>query len=74
MDIGGKIPRWLWLAALGVFGIAILIVTNTVSIWPGLFSIVRDVGIATLSASILGLTIDRWLKSDIAKDVFNATI
>lgn len=76
LNIGGPIARWqtlAWLAAIGLFLI----------IWPHLFSlqptnpfalISEGIGIAVLSSAVLGFTIERWLRSDLSKDVFLTSI
>jgi hypothetical protein len=43
--------------------------------WPPWgHGILRDVGIALLTTAVLGFTVDRWLKLDIAVDVFRAAL
>ncbi len=42
--------------------------------WTWDRGVLRDIGIAILSASILGFTIDVWLKSEIVRDVFEAAL
>ncbi len=75
MKIGGRIPPALWLAAMGVIGLALIVVPDYTAQWhESDFGITHDIGIAILSASILGFTIDRWLKAEIVTDVFEAAM
>jgi hypothetical protein len=72
MNISGKLPPWVKLISIAVTGLAGILGP---AIWSfPLDSAVRDIGIALLAAAILAFTIDRWLKGDIAKDVFFATL
>ena len=75
LNIGGPFPRWQILLGWAVLGLALII-------WPhpflersnplGLIS--EGIGIAVLSSAILGFTIERWLRSDLSKDVFLTSI
>jgi hypothetical protein len=75
MKIRGRIPPALWLAGMAAVGLLLMFLPTNVPQWSAHdFGISRDVGIAVLSASILGFTIDRWLKAEIVSDVFEAAI
>ncbi len=73
LRISGSMQRWQILLIIGGVGIsAISIADNYKENIGWLAEIVRDSGIALVTASVLGFTIDRWIKSDLAKDVFEA--
>lgn len=42
--------------------------------WRWVDQIVHDLGIAVIVASLLGFSIDRWLKAEIVEDVFRAAL
>jgi hypothetical protein len=73
MKITGELPYWAVLTILFLFGISAIII-------PGIYEvrvdhgIIAAIGTAFLVASILGFTIDRWMKAEIASDVFRATL
>src|SRR5207302_1982934 len=73
MKITGRLPYWSVLTILGCGGLFLIIT-------PGIFEITFDhgissgIGTALIVASILGATIDRWMKAEIASDVFRATL
>jgi hypothetical protein len=75
MKISGRIPPALWLAGIAAIGLVLIVLPAS---WPWWsvrdFGVTRDVGIAVLSASILGFTIDRWLKAEIVSNVFEAAM
>src|SRR3984893_4014275 len=81
MDISGIIARhrdrlvlYRNLLAWAIFGIILICVAHALidpNIWQ---EIIRDFGIAFLSAAVLGLTIHGWLESTVVRDVFRAAI
>jgi hypothetical protein len=74
VTIGGKLPRWAILVGVASVGLLLIIVPSIYE-WQSEYGIIlREIGIALLSASIVGITIDRWLKADLAKDIFEAAI
>jgi len=56
-----------------VFGAAMIIVPPVLE-WQWDRGIIRDFGIAVSITAMLGFTIDRWLKTQIARDVFEAAL
>jgi hypothetical protein len=73
MTLKGRLPPWAVLGFIGTTGLILVFVPATFELsWYG--SIFRDIGIACLTTSILGFTFDRWLKLDIAVDVFRAAL
>lgn len=73
MNISGKLPLWVVLVFMACISLALIILPE-VRGWTWDHGVIRDIGIALLSAAVLGFTIDRWLKDDIAKDVFKAAL
>lgn len=65
--------RGLTLLGFLVLGLGLVFVPHYWK-WTWDFGITSEIGVAFLVASILGFTIDRWLKADIAADVFKAAI
>src|SRR5262249_44546402 len=75
IKIGGPIPRWLILTATGLGGVAMIIAPHAfLPDWCILTEIFDGIGIAFLTSSILAVTIEKWLRSDLAKDIFLAAI
>lgn len=79
MTIKGTLPPWAILAAIGAIGLGLLVAGNigwgSWKDWPvWAHGLSRDIGIALLTTSVLGFTVDRWLKLDIAVDVFKAAL
>jgi hypothetical protein len=77
VDLGG-IPRWLKLLIIALVGVILIIIGNTIGhfdgFWKWLPSTLDGIGIAIVSAAILAATIENWLLSDLAKNVFLTTI
>jgi len=81
MDIRGKLAKhrdrvslYFGLLLSAVFGFIFIYVARSPMI-PNIWQeIVRDLGIAFLSASVLGITIHGWLESTVVRDVFRAAI
>jgi hypothetical protein len=79
MTLKGTLPPWAILSILGIVGGILLIAGNVPwwswGSWPEWgHGLARDTGIALLTTAILGFTVDRWLKLDIAIDVFRAAL
>jgi hypothetical protein len=75
LNIGGPIPRWQILACWAVLGLALIVLPNLVLERSNPFGLISEgIGIAVLSSAILGFTIERWLRSDLSKDVFLTSI
>jgi hypothetical protein len=73
MKFRGKLPPWAILAVFLVFGLALIFIPHFFE-WRWDYGIVPEIGVALVVASILGFTIDRWLKAEIRRDVFLASI
>jgi len=72
LSLQGRLPRWFILGLLAGAGILICIpVVVSPSEWG---TIPRDIGVAMLVASILGFTIDRWMKEELRTDAVKATL
>lgn len=61
------------LGAFFVFGIIFIVIPHLWN-WSWDHGIISEIGIALLVASILGFTIDRWLKAELRTDAFLAAI
>jgi hypothetical protein len=72
MNIWGKLPRWVVL--LGIFGIGVILTAISKHFWEWASGIADDVGIALLVASVLGFTVDRWMKIDLTADAVQASL
>jgi hypothetical protein len=72
-SVGGKFPKWLALSGFLVVGLALIIVPHFIEWWRD-YGIASEIGIAFVVASILGFTIDRWLKAELRTDVFLASV
>jgi hypothetical protein len=73
MGFWGKPPPWVLLGVMLLFGAAMIIVPAVFE-WQWDRGIIRDFGTAVAIAAMLGFTIDRWLKTQIAQDVFQAAL
>lgn len=73
MDIRGKLPPWDVLSKMLVLGLVLVLITDFYDFKYGK-DVIHDIGLALTTAAILGFTIDRWLKADIVKDVFSASM
>jgi hypothetical protein len=77
VDLGG-IPRWLILVFIAVVGVTLIVIGNSggpvEGIWKWLLPTLDGIGIAVVSAAILAGTIENWLLSDLAKNVFLTTV
>jgi hypothetical protein len=71
--LGGRIPPWLVLLIFFIFG-AILIALPHLGKWEWDYGIAPEIGVALLTAAILGFTIDRWMKAELRTDAFLAAI
>jgi hypothetical protein len=75
MKLGGKVPPIVWLLVLAACGLLLIVLPTYFAGWGTHdYGVTRDFGIAVLTASILGLTIDRWLKAEIVSNVFEAAM
>ena len=55
--IGGHLPRWIYLAAIGAAGLVAMFVAHYQAEQLGIIAeVFRDIGIAAVTACILGLT------------------
>lgn len=74
----GKLPGWGILVLIGGLGLVLIglphIHLASLSFIEPYGAIPEGVGIAFLTASTLGFTIDRWMKKEIAADVFKAAL
>lgn len=71
------VPLWVTLLALLIVGLVIIAISagfpaDVQAAWYGV--VLHEIGFASIIASLLGLTIDFWLKAAIARDVFEATL
>jgi hypothetical protein len=73
MKLGGKLPGWAALALFLLLGLALIFVPRVLE-WQWDRGIISEIGVACLVASILGFTIDRWMRAELRKDVFLASI
>jgi hypothetical protein len=73
MRFWGKVPPWAILYAMAIGGFC-MISAPKIWGWEWDYGIVHDLGIAIFIAALLGVTIDRWLKAEIARDVFMAAL
>jgi hypothetical protein len=73
VKLGGKLPPWAVLTLFLILGLVLIFIPRVLD-WQWDRGIVSEIGIAFLVASILGFTIDRWLKAEIRRDVFLASI
>jgi uncharacterized transporter YbjL len=73
MKLSGKLPPWAILALFLVLGLALIFIPHFFE-WRWDYGIVPEIGVALVVASILGFTIDRWMRAEIRTDVFLASI
>ena len=73
MKLSGKLPPWAILALFLVLGLVLIFIPHFFE-WRWDYGIVPEIGVAFVIASILGFTIDRWLKAETRRDVFLASI
>jgi hypothetical protein len=73
MGFWGKPSPGVLLGGMLFFGAAMIIVPAVLR-WQWDQGIIRDLGTAVSIAALLALTIDRWLKTQIAQDVFQAAL
>jgi hypothetical protein len=71
--MSGKLPLWAILALFLVLGLALIFIPHFFG-WRWDYGIVPEIGVALVVASILGFTIDRWMRAEIRTDVFLASI
>lgn len=75
MNIWGGLPRWAQLAILCIGGVLLIALKAPVDELSHTFGeILRDVGIAALVAGLFALTLERWFRQDLNKDVFEAVL
>jgi hypothetical protein len=77
MDWFRRLPMWCLLITVMISGIVLILIYNNSSqsqkeTWY--FVVLHEIGFAAIIASILGFSVDFWLKSAIARDVFEATL
>ena len=73
MKFWGNAPPWVPLGIMLLVGAA-MIIGPAVAGWQWDRGVIRNLGTAVFIAAMLGLTIDRWLKTQIARDVFQAAL
>ena len=73
MKLGGKLPPWAILTIFLILGAALIFVAHFYQ-WQRDYGITSEIGVALLTASILGFTIDRWMKAELRTDAFLAAI
>jgi hypothetical protein len=73
MKLSGKLPPWAILALFLVLGLALIFIPHFFE-WRWDYGITPEIGIALVVASILGFTIDRWMRAELRRDVFLASI
>src|SRR6516225_5870693 len=73
MNIWGKPPPWLVLLGILILGLLLIVVPNYLE-WKGDLGIIPAIGIAFLTSSILGFTIDRWMRAELRTDAFQAAL
>jgi hypothetical protein len=72
LKLGGTLP-WAILVLFLLVGLTLIIIPRLFE-WRWDYGILPEIGIALVVASILGFTIDRWMKAEIRRDVFLASI
>jgi hypothetical protein len=73
MKIAGRLPYWAILSVLAIFGLLAIIIPSIYEIRVD-HGVISAIGTALVVAAILGFTIDRWMKAEIASDVFRAAL
>lgn len=73
MTFWGRLQRREVLSGCAVLGL-LCIVPMRIFAWDWDYGILPEIGIALLTASILGFTIHKWMSGEIQRDVFNAAI
>ena len=72
LSLRGRLPPWFVLAFIAGTGILICVqVIVNPSEWA---TIPREIAVAMIVASILGFTIDRWMKEELRTDAVRSTI
>src|SRR5215475_10506723 len=66
-----EVKLWAILGAMLVFGV-ILLLSAEAWPWKSLEKTAEGLGIALLTAALLGISVDRLLKIELARDVFHA--
>lgn len=77
MTLKGKLPGWMVLSLFGVLGGLMVVLPRLVSgiTWLRSYEGISDgIGIAFLTAFLLGFTIDRWMKGEIQRDAVIAAL
>jgi hypothetical protein len=73
MNFWGKLPPWAVMASIGAAGLLMIAVPRYFE-WAWDHDVISEIGIALLAASILGFTIERWMLTNFARDIFQAAI
>jgi hypothetical protein len=73
MTLSGRLPYWAVLAFLATLGLLGLIAPALLG-WTWDHGVISGIATALFIAAVLGATIDRWMKAEIASDVFHATL
>jgi hypothetical protein len=66
-----RVRLWFVLGGLAAFGVVAIAGSHWVP-WKWLEGVVKEIGVASLVAAILGLTVDQALKVELVRDVFYA--
>ena len=75
INIQGPLPRWLTLCIVAIIGLALIVVPRiALQAYPIVIEISEGTGIALLTSAILAFTVERWLRSDLTKDIFREAI
>jgi hypothetical protein len=76
IKIGGPFPRWGTLSIIGAIGAVLIIFPHLLipDSWRVATEISDGFGIALLTSAFLAFTIERWLRGDLAKDIFLTAI
>jgi hypothetical protein len=73
MNLGGSLPPWAVLLFFLALGLALIFFPHFFE-WQWDHGIAPEIGVAFLVASILGFTIERWMRAELRRDVFLASI
>ncbi len=83
LNIGGRLTRWQILLATLTFGLLLIVAPHAAfspevhfgwEVGHPVTLIAEGIGIALVSSGVLGFTIERWLRSDLAKDIILTAI
>jgi hypothetical protein len=73
MNLGGILPPWAVLLLFLALGLTLIFFPHFYQ-WQWDHGIVPEIGVALLVASILGFTIERWMRAELRRDVFLAAV